>query len=385
MNKKMCFIVTDAISFNILYRGQLEYLVANGFNLTLICGGSQSELFKLRARRVGKVLDFGLVRQPNLWRDILSFFRILFHLIKNRYEVVSVSTPKAILLGSLAAYLTQQPRRLIFFQGRVYENFRGIRRFLYISFDKIAIFLSTETLFVSRSLMDEFSKEIRSVKKRGVLLGHGSGNGISIEAFSPSAVSHSRISNLRQSLGILSSQMVVIIVGRICRDKGINEIREVADFLSSIKSEIKLLFVGSVEDEESGAILKHLIASGIAIHAGSVDDVIPFFALADVHLFLSHREGFGNVAIEAAAMGVPTLAFDVVGISDSVSDGITGYRFPFGDTKAVANAIRSMQRRRDYVRRAFTRARPWVVERFAQEHVWRKYLEFYANGGERLQ
>lgn len=371
--------MTDAISFNILSRGQLEYITQHGFELTLICGGSESEISKLRKRCVGQVIDLGLVRKPNIYKDFSSFFRIFIHLLKNRYEIILISTPKAILIGTIAAYIARQPNILSIFRGRVYENFRGIRRLIYTSFDRIAILLSQKIIFVSRSLMEEYSREIRSVKKKGVLLGYGSSNGISVETFSPSIVPYSRVSNLRQSLGISRSQMIVIIVGRICHDKGINEIQEVANLLSDIKSKIKLVFVGDPEDAQASTILRNLVASGIAIHVGTVDNVVPFFALADVHLFLSHREGFGNVAIEAAAMGIPTLAFNVVGVLDSVSEGVTGYRFPFGDTEAVARAIRSMRTRPDFGRQAFVGARPWVIERFSQERVWRQHLDFYTS------
>ena len=71
MAKKLCFVVTDAISFNVLYRGQLEYLANSGCELTLICGGSSAQLDTLRARNIGRVIDYGLVRSPSVWRDLL--------------------------------------------------------------------------------------------------------------------------------------------------------------------------------------------------------------------------------------------------------------------------------------------------------------------------
>lgn len=379
MRRRLCFVVTDALSFNVLYRGQLEYLHSEGFDLTLICGGSDDQLDSLRARNVGRVVDLGLVRAPSLWADGASLLRLLWHFCFHRYDLVLTSTPKALLLGSLAACLTLQCRRVAFFQGRVYENFRGMRRKVFRFFDRVSVACVHEVLFVSRSLMSEFVAEIPAAGAKGRVLGNGSGNGVDTLAFTPGAAPAGRVEAIRRELDLSASDFVVLVVGRICSDKGLNEIAQVAERLAG--SAVRLVLVGPPEGESETAQLGQLVSSRMVRHVPFTPDVASYFALADAHLFLSHREGFGNVAIEAAAMDVPTIAFDVVGVRDSVEHGVSGIRVPFGDVEAVVAALQEMIEDPERMRSRFAGARQWAIDRFARERVWTTYADYYKKVG----
>jgi glycosyltransferase involved in cell wall biosynthesis len=383
MTAEVCFVVTDAISFNVLYRGQLEYLAKRGFRLTLICGGAPEEVARLRARKVGKVVDLGLVRDPNFRSDLISLLRLLLHFAFNRFDIVVSTTPKALLLGSIACCLTAQRWRVAFFQGRVYENFTGWRRRLYKLFDRITITCCNEVLFVSRSLMSEFSREFPRVRLKGTVLGHGASNGVDPERFSSATVPQEKLIRLRSDLGISASDFVVIVVGRICLDKGLHEISQVIRRTSG--SGFKFVFVGPVEGREAEAVFANLLVLSDVVHVTFTLDVTPYFALADAHLFLTHREGFGNVAIEAAAVGVPTICFDVVGVRDSVADGVSGIRHPFGDIDGVVDTLRDLQATSGSDAAGFGGARVWAVERYAQEKVWAVYAEYYGSRGKRAR
>ena len=370
-------MVTDAISFNVLYRGQLEYLAESGCDLTLICGGENSELDILRARNVGTVIDYGLVRKPSVWPDLLSLFKLIWHFLFNRYDVVVSTTPKALLLGSVAAFLTCQSRRVSFFQGRVYENFKGLKRKIYTLLDGIVVACTHEVIFVSKSLMAEFVKDIPFASKKGKVIGGGSGNGVCADRFAPDAVSADTVAKTLQSLGIKDTDFIVLSAGRICEDKGINEIAEVASLVAEKTTNVRFIMLGGVEDNKAFERLSELRKRGVVIHVDFVSDLTPYFALADIHLFLSHREGFGNVAIEAAAMGVPTIAFDVVGVRDSVAEGISGLRFKLGDSESVANAVLQFISAPEVMGVKFKGSRDWAIKHFSKENVWRNYKLFY--------
>lgn len=378
MNKKheLCLVVTSAFSFNVLYRDQLEYLAKQGLRLTLICGGPADEVSKLRARNVGRVIDLGIVREPHLWFDLLSLFKLFWHFLWNRYTTVLYTTPKALFLGSIAALLTLQTRRVAFFQGRVYENFIGLKRSVYLFLDKITITFSHEALFVSESLMLEFVEEVQSVNLKGIVLGAGSANGVDVKTFSQESIPPNELASLRQDLGIASSDFVAVIVGRINLDKGLTEIIDVITRVHSQNQRCCFLFIGQLENAEVQHQVESLIASGSALYVDFTPNVELYMALADLHVFLSHREGFGNVAIEAAALGVPTIAFDVVGVRDSVAQGISGWRFPFGDTEAVAGKILELAANTTTTGELCNYARPWAVEHFSQAKVWQHYLNY---------
>jgi len=377
LSNKCCFIVTDAVSFNSLYRGQLEYLSSQGFNLTLICGGSQDEVRKLENRQVGKVIHIGMVRSPSPIADLLCLIKLWWHFLFNRYELVVVTTPKAILLGSLASFFATQKKRVVFFRGRVYENYTGLKRKIFTFLDYLAVRLTHQSLFVSPSLKNEYIKDIRLVARKGFVVGGGSGNGIDTVRFTPTGVAASAVNNLRNRLGIVENDFVVISIGRICSDKGMQEIAEIAEALSEHTPKIRFLMLGRVEDQAFYSLFNSLLESGTVQHIDVVDDIRPYVAIAHLHLFLTHREGFGNVAIEAAAMNVPTLAYDVVGVRDSVAEGVSGLKVPLKDTAAVIEKLSYFANNPSELQQTYNGARAWTEANYSKEEVWKNYKNYY--------
>src|SRR5690554_4279517 len=212
LSSKYCFVVTDAVSFNSLYRGQLEYLTSQGFNLTLICGGSQDEVNKLESRQVGKVIQIDMIRIASPVSDLMCLIKLWWHFLFNRYDLVVVTTPKAILLGSLASFFAMQKKRVVFFQGRVYENYTGLKRKLFIILDYLAVRVTHQSLFVSSSLKDEYIKDIQLIAGKGFVVGGGSGNGIDTVCFSPTEVPANTVIEVRNKLGIDQDDFVVISI-----------------------------------------------------------------------------------------------------------------------------------------------------------------------------
>ena len=374
MAPRVCLIATDAISFNVLYEGQLEFLRDHGLELTLVCGGSAEELVRLRERQVGRVVDLGLVRRPAPLRDAWCLLRLVLHLLLHRYDALLSTTPKAILLGSMAAWVARQRNRIVFFQGRVYENFAGNKRRCFALMDRLAINLSTRVLFVSRSLRSVYEAESLLPTWRGEVVGAGSVGGVDVDRFSPDRYERGRIDALRHSLAIPANHAIALTVGRICVDKGLMELQSLATRLAD--QDLTFVVVGAVEagNEDSAAML---FALDNVRHVPFTREVAPYFLLADVHLFLSHREGFGNVALEAASCGLPTIGFDVVGLRDSIAHGVSGVRVPLGNTEEVAQLLADHLVRPGKFRAAFPQARAWAAAHFGREVQWNAFLDYF--------
>ena len=372
--KEICMVVTDAVSLNVLYRGYLEYLARRNVRLTLICGGSAAEVSTLRNRAVGRVVEVSFRRRPNIVFDCIALFQLVWHFSSHRYSTILYTTPKAILLGALSTWLTGQGRRIAFFQGRVYENYSGISRTLFRAFDEIALFCSSEALFVSHSLLDQYMKEVRGSNGKGMVIGAGSSNGVDIKVFNPKAFGLKYRNELRASIGITPSDYVVVSIGRITDDKGIGEVAKVFEQVASLQNRIWLLIIGDVETPTARDQINNITKLPRVRHLDFTPEIAKYFAIADLHLFLSHREGFGNVAIEAAAMGVPTIAFDVVGLQDSVAHEVTGCRFPFGDTLAVSRKIVELSNNNKSAQTENIRS--WAKSHYENKVVWANYADF---------
>jgi len=365
---KVCFIMTDAISFQMLCRAQFEYMQNNSnFEMTFISGGKQADFDKLARRKVGRIFDAKLFRKPSLVNDIKSLVLLISYFSTHKFDLVIYSTPKALLLGSLSAFITKQDRTIAVVQGRAYENFTGKKRIFYEFLDKFSFLLSHRVLFVSESLASAYLKEKIVNPKKSHVVSYGSYNGVDINRF-----------NLKEKIGITEDRQkpfTVIIAGRICPDKGLYDLGEIIKHINV--SNISFKLVGPIEDVESDVFLKKLMSKYSNVeYIPYTDNIEIFFKIADLHLFLTHREGFGNVAIEAAACGIPTFAYDVIGVKNSVEEGVSGKKFSFQDFKTIANAIEQAANDPDFNSK-YPNARAWAIENFEQKKVWKNYLNFY--------
>lgn len=362
--KKICFIITDAISFNTLCKGQLEFFYNNHkFDITLICGGDEEQIEKLKARNVGKVIKMPLVRQPSLLNDIKCLFILWKFLLINRFDLIVYSTPKALLLGSLASFLSFQPNRTALVRGRVYENYIGKKRFFFSFLDKISLSLSNYVLFISKSLKQVYLDEGIIPDSKVIILDQGSSNGVDIHKFYPI---EKRV----------NQKFNIVMMGRICHDKGIFDLTKLLELIKDLP--LELILVGKVEDEISQFELNDILKNYHFVkHIPHTTEPVSYFQNADLHLFLSHREGFGNVALEAASCNVPTFAYDVIGVKDSVQENISGLRFAFQDVESIAKAIQYAVQNPQEFNDQFANSREWAINNFDQKKVWKNYLDFY--------
>ena len=373
MTSKICFVMTDAVSFNLLYRDQLEYLRDQAdIDITLICGGSPEQLATLRARNIGQVVDLDFQRQPSVLKDGKALVRLSAYMLSHRFDVVIYITPKAMLLGSIASAMTRQKRRIAFSVGRPYENFLGIKKRVFQGFDVLSFALSHEVLFVSKSLRSVCLKEGLVNKSKARVIDQGSFSGIDVKCLAPVSLEHKKA--LRQKYQLPIDAFVICVVGRVCTDKGFADIGAIAQKLK--EKNIHFIFAGALEDTLGESVVEAIVKDNKGVYLPTSMDVHEVFQCADLHLFLSHREGFGNVAIEAASCAIPTFAYDVVGVKDSVNDGVSGRKFALKDISAVTEAIAHAADDAHFKTR-YPQARDWAMAHFERQQLWDDYLDFY--------
>lgn len=370
---KLGLIATDAYAFNVLSRGQLEYFRNLGIEMDLYCNGTKAQMSELQARYVGEVIKIRFRRKPNLFWDWIALLELIWKFSWRRYDAVVFSTPKAMFLGALASAATFQRRRICFVRGRAYELKKGGVRRLFLAMDRLSFALSHQIIFLSKSLQDAYEADQALPEKNVRVLGHGSSNGVDLKKYRP--IHHDQRENIRLTLGLSPHAFLVIIPGRIVPDKGISEALLIADRLRD-RPDINWLFIGWPESDKLLGDIQSRSERGV-FHLDHSPGLHNWLGAADLAFLPSYREGFGNVAIEAAACGLPTLAFDVVGLKDSVAENISGHLVPFGDLAGCEEFIRSAADDREKLRSRYSGAREWVADRFEQRTVWHRYAEAF--------
>ena len=313
-------------------------------------------------------------RNPSVLKDVIALFRWIGLLRKVRPDVVSIGTPKAAFLGITAAMLCQVPNRVYHLRGLRIEKLHGIRRALLFPFEWLASVGATEILSVSESLSERY-RELGFCRNSKIsVLGRGSSHGVNTKHFRPRRVGEN---SLREMLGLDPKSPVIGFVGRFSKDKGSETLLYLQKQLAREGRSCQMLLVG--EPENSFADWNSLLyGPGKVVSLGEVKDTSPYFQEMDVLLLPSLREGFPNVVLEAAASGVPTVAYGVTGTVNSIVHGETGLLAEPGDRVGFFDNVRFLLDNPIERARLGQGAMRWAIAEFDEEIVVKAHLAYYA-------
>src|SRR5688500_5592903 len=217
---RLCVIATIGKSIQVLYAGRLEHLAGNGFEITVACASSEDD-DAIMARGM-RLKTFPLTRAITPWRDLQTFFQMYTFFRQERFDLVEVSTPKAALIGSLAAWLARCPCQIHILHGMPHEGKRGLLGWLLRVSTSIPCRLAHVTFAVSASLRERVCADGLAHPDRVRVLGGGSANGVDVGRFSPQRIELR--DEFRANHGIPPDTVVIGFVGRLTRDKGIEEL-----------------------------------------------------------------------------------------------------------------------------------------------------------------
>lgn len=375
--RRLIYGITSGTSAKTLLRGQLAWLAGRGWEVSLAADPDAQAHAAAQAQGV-TLHPLPMVRPVSPRADLASFGRWLVLLWRERPDVVNVSTPKAGLLGGVAAWVLRVPRRVYVIRGLRLEGVRGPGRAVLWAAEKVACLAATDVVAVSASLARACVRHRLVRPGRIWLVGEGSSNGVDAGAVA-ARVAAVDPSSLREDLGLAPDDFVVGFVGRLTADKGL------ATLVGALRDprlpdHVRLLVVGSAEDEASVTALASL---GPRVRVvGWTDDVWAHYAAMDVLCLPTRREGFPNVVLEAAAAGVPSLVTRATGAVDAVVDHETGRLFGVDDAAALAGLLIEVVQNPADLARWGELARRRAVTAFAPERIWKGIEDILAGRGE---
>ncbi|QBA65584.1 glycosyltransferase family 1 protein [Muriicola soli] len=377
-NKKLVRITTIPESLKTLLTGQCQFM--NQYFHVVGISSDGIELDRVSKNEGIRVIPLNMTRKITPAKDLVALLQLYRILKKEKPYIVHTHTPKAGVLGMIAAKMAGVPHRLHTIAGLPLLETKGLKRLLLNQVEKLTYASATKVYPNSKGLMDIVLKNKYTSASKLKVLANGSSNGIDTGYFNPELFTAKERLILKQKLDISSQDVVFTFIGRIVKDKGINELISAFKQLLESQPNVKLLFVGDYEREQDPIFPENEVfmrQSDKIILVGWQNDVRPFLSISDCLVFPSYREGFPNVVMQAGAMGLYTIASDINGCNEIIQDQINGSLIPVKDSQALYNAMKNWIVNSQKIKEQGAMYRKLIRESFEREYVWEALLKEY--------
>lgn len=380
---KLLRITTIPLSLDKLLGNQLSFMNQH-FSVTAI-SAEKHELEKVAAKYGVSNYHVELTRAITPVQDLKALWKLYRFLKKEKPEIVHTHTPKAGLIGMMAAWMAGVPVKMHTVAGMPLMEATGLKRKVLNFTERLTYFFADKVYPNSFVMKEIIIKENFCDAEKLHVIGNGSTNGIDLAYFKPEHLTKEERMALRRELGISPDDFVFVFVGRLVGDKGINELAAAFKQISkSTKQEIsekcKLLLVGPLEPELDPLLpetVQEIESNPNIITTGFQKDVRPYLAISDALVFPSYREGFPNVVMQAGAMGLPAIVTDINGCNEIVVEGENGTIIPPKNSEALQEAMVKMLTDSTWRLQLQQKARPMIASRYDQQRVWEALLNEY--------
>ena len=378
MPKKLIRITTVPDSLRGLLEGQLKFM-SDKYEVI----GVSSDSFMLNEVKIHegiKVVPINMVRTIAPFKDLKALIQLYFLFKNEKPLIVHTHTPKAGVLGMIAAKIAGVPNRLHTVGGLPLLLAKGNKRKLLNFVEKVTYTCATEVFPNSFGLKEIILEHNFCNSSKLKVLANGSSNGINIKYFDPSLFTENKKYELKSNLGVDKNDLVFIFIGRLVSDKGINELINAFKRLNNEVASIKLILVGPLEshlDPLDKKTIKEIESNNNIINIGLQNDIRPYFSIADILVFPSYREGFPNVVMEAGAMGLPSIVSNINGCNEIIKEGENGWIIPVKDEEAIYNKMKFCIENPKEVVKVANKSRELITSRYEQKIIWDALLEEY--------
>ena len=382
---KILRITTSPLSLRSLLSNQMKFMKANGFEVIMVSSDGK-EWPSILQNEGCEHRIVPMAREISPLKDLRALWALYKLIKKEKPDIVHSHTPKAGLLSMLAAKMAGVKIRVHTIAGLRFMTATGMFRKLLVWMEKLTGAAATHVWPNSFSLLAYVKKNKLVSEKKLSVIGHGSSNGVDLHRFSPASLKADKLNEIRTLIGYEENNIYLLNMGRIVKDKGINELMQVFKKAHAARPSLRLVVLGHFEDkldpvsEEARETLNNHPA---IIHIDWNENVQYFMETCDLMVHASYREGFPNTLLQAGAMGIPIVCSRIEGNIDVVEDEKTGLLFRARDAGDLSEKLEKALNDPAQMKIYADMLRKTVREYFGQEYVHTclrdKYLELLKN------
>jgi len=370
--KKVLHIITVSFVINHFFGKQFSYLKEKSGNEYHL-GCTSSKDFVRLSNELGYIpFEVEITRSISPLKDFKAIIKIYQYIKKNRIDKVVGHTPKGGMVAMIASFFGNVPERIYFRHGIIYETSIGFKRVTLKGLDRLTGFFATKVVCVSNSVKEISIKDKLNNPSKNLILGLGTCNGIDTEdRFNPNKKDKAFINELRNKYGITSENKVIGYVGRLVKDKGIDDLIMAWELVKTKFPKSKLLLVGPIEKRNSISDYSKnkILEDASIIFTDFVVDASPYFSLMNVFVLPTYREGFPTVTLEASSMNLPVLITKATGCIESILENKTGL-FISNEPKDIADKILFYLMDEKEAQHHGKQGRMFVQQNFEQTKIW---------------
>lgn len=370
--KKIIKTSTVPASLNTFCKGQLKML-SQYFEVVAV-SSPMKELELINQREAVRTIAVPMERHISIFKDLLSLFKMIAVFRKEKPYIVHSMTPKAGLISMLAAWICRVPVRMHTYTGLVFPTAKGIKKLVLIWMDKLLCFCATEINPESLGVKSDLER-YHITRKPLTMIANGNVRGIDLTYYDRTPEVEAKAEQFRRK-----DMFTFCFVGRIVKDKGIEELVSAFSRLHEENPNTRLLLIGSFEEklDPLSVTTKNRIKQGNGIvYLGRQSDVRPYYAASDALVFPSYREGMPNVVLEAGAMGLPSIVTDINGSREIICQDVNGVIISTHNSEALYHEMCRFATDRELTSRLASNARGNIANRYEQKMIWNALLEEY--------
>lgn len=357
---------------------QISYFSTKGYEIHIACSSGENLDF-YKSKWNFKLVNIVVSRKISLFQDVISIFKLVLYIKKNNIDIVVGHTPKGALISMIASFITRVSKRIYFRHGLMFETSSGFKKLIYMFIERTTSYFSTEIICVSNSVLNQSIKlRLSSVEKMKVI-NKGSCNGIdAVKQFNRGNLDVQKITSIKSQLNLKYNDFVVGYIGRLARDKGINELILAWEIIKLKSKNVKLVLCGPIDERDPIEVnlFNKISKDETILLVGEILNPEYYYELFSVFILPSYREGFPTVVLEASSMELPVITTNSTGCIDSIIDGETGI-FTDISPNAISDSILFYLENPSLIVSHGLNGRNHILKNYQNIEIWKQLEKIY--------